>query len=97
MAVVTKRIRFIPSVLRLAVRQPLLEALAYPDRRVQYEASLTLARALPPTAFNGDYRVVPLLASAVRTGAAAFVVVASVFVFTFRNGGERPPTESASV
>ncbi len=56
-------------------RQPLLEALAYPDRRVQYDAALTLARALPTTGFEGDYRVVPTLASAVRTGAQSFAMV----------------------
>lgn len=49
-------------------RQPLLEALTYPNRRVQYEAALTLGAALPQQAFAGDYSVVPILASAVRMG-----------------------------
>ncbi|MHC4211309.1 MAG: hypothetical protein ACYSWT_16530 [Planctomycetota bacterium] len=56
-------------------RQPLLEALRYPDRRVQYEAALTLGRALPGQRFPGDMAVVPLLASAVRTGDQSFAVV----------------------
>jgi hypothetical protein len=56
-------------------RQPLLEALRYPDRRVQYEAALTLGRALPSQRFPGDIAVVPLLASAVRTGDQSFAVV----------------------
>ncbi|MHC4218474.1 MAG: hypothetical protein ACYSU7_08460 [Planctomycetota bacterium] len=57
------------------VRQPLLEALRYPDRRVQYEAALTLGMALPGQRFPGDIAVVPLLASAVRTGDESFAVV----------------------
>ena len=56
-------------------RQPLLEALRYPDRRVQYEAALTLGRAMPSQRFTGDGRIVPLLASAVRTGDESFAVV----------------------
>jgi len=59
-------------------RQPLLEALRYPDRRVQYEAALTLGRALPSQRFPGDIAVVPLLASAVRTGDQSFAVVIGV-------------------
>ena len=56
-------------------RQPLLEVLDYPDRRVRYEAALTLGRALPASGFAGDHLVVPLLASAVRTGNRSFAVV----------------------
>jgi CheY-like chemotaxis protein len=56
-------------------RQPLLEAMFYPDRRVQYEAALTLARALPHQGFSGDYAVVPLLASAIRAGGRLFALV----------------------
>lgn len=56
-------------------RRPLLEAMDYPDRRVQYESALTLARALPKEGFAGDYTVVPKLASAVRTGDRQFAVV----------------------
>jgi len=49
-------------------RQPLLEAVRYPDRRTQYESALTLGRALPITGFSGDFAIVPTLASAVRSG-----------------------------
>jgi len=56
-------------------RQPLLEALQYPDRRVQYESALTLGRALPRERFAGDVAVVPLLASAVRSGGESFALV----------------------
>jgi hypothetical protein len=56
-------------------RQPLLEALSYPDRRVQYEAALTLGRALPAQPFSGDYSVVPLLSSAVRMGNKSLALV----------------------
>ena len=59
----------------LAGRQPLLEALQYPDRRVRYEAALTLGRALPRQRFPGDVTVVPLLASAVRTGDESYAVI----------------------
>ncbi|UCD75471.1 MAG: hypothetical protein JSV91_00850 [Phycisphaerales bacterium] len=56
-------------------RQPLLEALQYPDRRVQYEAAMTLGRALPQQRYGGDFAVVPLLASAVRTSNQTFGLV----------------------
>lgn len=56
-------------------RQPLVEAVYYPDRRVQYEAALTLGRALPKQGFSGDYSIVPLLASAVRAGGQLFAVI----------------------
>ena len=56
-------------------RQPLLQALQYPDRRVQYEAAMTLGRALPRQHFAGDFAVVPLLASAVRSSNQTFALV----------------------
>ncbi len=46
--------------------RPLVEAMLYPNRRVQYDAALAIGGALPVDAFPGDERVVPLLASAVR-------------------------------
>jgi HEAT repeat protein len=58
-------------------RQPLLEALRYPNRRVQYEAALALGKAQPTTTFVGAERVVPLLASAVREADAQYAVVVS--------------------
>lgn len=59
----------------LAGEKPLMRAMYYPDRRVQYEAALTLASTLPKESFTGSYRVVPLLASAVRSGGDMFAVV----------------------
>ncbi|MCA9284846.1 MAG: hypothetical protein KDA22_06520, partial [Phycisphaerales bacterium] len=56
-------------------QQPLLECLRYPDRRVQVESALALATALPEQPFPGDFSVVPLLASAVRTGNQVFAAV----------------------
>lgn len=56
-------------------RRPLLEALRYPSRRVQYEAALALAAAQPTAPFDGSDRVVPTLASAIRDAAARFAVV----------------------
>ncbi len=50
-------------------RAPLVEALGYPNRRVQFEAALALAAAQPATAFGGADRVVPTLAGTLR-GAA---------------------------
>lgn len=58
-----------------AGRMPLLEALTYPSRRVQYEAALALAKAQPQTAFVGSDRVVPVLASSIRGATSQFAVV----------------------
>ncbi len=41
---------------KVRTRQPLLEALQYPDRRAQYEAALTLARRCPGRAFPATSR-----------------------------------------
>lgn len=56
-------------------RYPLLEALTYPNRRVQYEAAIALGTASPAETFRGAERVVPLLASAVRDATARTAVV----------------------
>lgn len=58
-------------------RKPLLEALRYPNRRVQYEAALALGAAQPQTEFDGSRRVVPILASAIRDASAKFAIVMS--------------------
>jgi hypothetical protein len=55
--------------------QPLVEAMFYPDRRVQYESALAVAGTLPSDSFEGSYRVVPLLASAVRSGDQLYAIV----------------------
>src|SRR5690606_38930535 len=59
-----------------AESQPLIDAMRYPDRRVRFEAAFTLAAALPDKSFNGQERVVPLLAEAVsQTGTPNVLVV----------------------
>jgi hypothetical protein len=59
----------------LSGEKPMIRAMYYPDRRVQYESALTLASTLPKKPFTGSYRVVPLLASAVRSGGDLFAIV----------------------
>ena len=56
-------------------REPLLECLQYPDRRVQYDAALVLGGSLPSKGFTGDNQVVTLVASAIRAGENSFAVV----------------------
>ncbi|HZW10856.1 MAG TPA: hypothetical protein VFF69_13220 [Phycisphaerales bacterium] len=56
-------------------RRPLVEALGYPNRRVQYEAALAFGAAQPSSPFEGSDRVVPLLASAVRDASAQYAMV----------------------
>src|SRR5262249_47065322 len=56
-------------------RRPLLEAIAYPNRRVQYEAALALGAAQPRQPFQGSERVVPILASAIRDASARYAIV----------------------
>jgi hypothetical protein len=56
-------------------RTPLVEALAYPNRRVQYEAALAIAAAQPNAEFPGADRVVPTLAGSVRGATQQFAAV----------------------
>jgi hypothetical protein len=58
-----------------AAATPLLAALTYPNRRVQYEAALALAAAQPTTAFPGSDRVVPTLASTIRNATTMYAIV----------------------
>ncbi|MBX3386642.1 MAG: hypothetical protein KF768_08740 [Phycisphaeraceae bacterium] len=59
-------------------RRPLLEALRYSNRRVQYDAAIALANAQPTEPFDGSDRVVPILASAIRdVGTKYAAVIAS--------------------
>jgi hypothetical protein len=51
-------------------------ALEYPDRLVRFEAAFTVASALPQQGFNGQNRVVPILAEAVsQTGRPQVLLV----------------------
>ena len=59
----------------LGSRKPLLEALRYSNRRVQYEAAMALGAAQPRQPFEGSDRVVPILASAIRDVGAKYAVV----------------------
>ena len=57
--------------------QPLVEAMRYADRQVRFEAAFALAAALPQTPFQGQDRVVPLLAEAVsQSGMPGVLIVA---------------------
>ncbi|MCB9849053.1 MAG: hypothetical protein H6814_11650 [Phycisphaeraceae bacterium] len=59
----------------LGDRKPLLDALRYPDRRVQLEAALALGGANPSEAFPGSERVTPILAGAVRNAGSRYGIV----------------------
>lgn len=54
---------------------PLVSALVYPSRRVQYDAALALAASQPAEAFAGSERVIPTLASALRFAGEKYAVV----------------------
>lgn len=53
----------------------LVEALSYPNRRVQYDAALAISAAAPTQGFSGSERVVPTLASALRDAGTQYAVV----------------------
>lgn len=56
---------------------PLVEALGYPNRRVQIEAALAFGKAQPTETFARAERVVPILASSVRDSSSRFAAVVS--------------------
>jgi HEAT repeat protein len=66
-------------------RNPLLEAINYPNRRVQYEAALALAAAQPQNAFTGSDRVVPTLASSIRGASVQYAVVVANDAETYQS------------
>lgn len=53
----------------------LVDALSYPDRRVQYEAAIAIGSANPLTMFEGAERVVPILAEAIREASNRYALV----------------------
>ncbi|MEM8738634.1 MAG: hypothetical protein AAGG38_09180 [Planctomycetota bacterium] len=56
--------------------RPLVRGLGFPDRRVRFRSAQALAHAMPTESFESDFRVVPVLADAVRqTGAPMALVV----------------------
>lgn len=56
-------------------RQPLLEALGYPNRRVQIESALALGSSQPRQTFTGAERVIPILADAVQDAETRHAVI----------------------
>lgn len=58
-----------------SARQPLVEALSYPNRRVQYESALAIGASQPAAAFSGSDRVVPTMAAAVRDASSKFAAI----------------------
>lgn len=56
-------------------RRPLVEALGYANRRVQYEAAIAFGAAQPAESFSGAERVVPLLASAIRDASDRYAMI----------------------
>ncbi len=57
-------------------KQPLVQALEFPDRVVRVRAALALGNALPKTGFSGSALVVPVLADALTaTGQDRYVVI----------------------
>jgi hypothetical protein len=63
---------------------PLLDALNYPNRRVQYEAALAIAASQPTVMFSGAERVVPTLAGAVRDAGEAYALVVGRDIETYQ-------------
>lgn len=58
------------------LQQPLVLALAFPDRQVRIKAALALGAALPKTPFMGAKDVVPVLAEAlVATGSRSALII----------------------
>lgn len=55
--------------------QALVSAMQYPDRLVRFEAAFAAAAALPQSRFEGQERVVPILAEAVAQTGKPYVVV----------------------
>ena len=56
-------------------RRPLLDALRYPNRRVQYESALAIGSAQPKDAFEGAETVVRTLGSSIRDASAKYALV----------------------
>jgi DNA-binding response OmpR family regulator len=55
--------------------RPLVDALTYPDRRVRYDAAMTIASADPRTSFGGAELIVPTLASVVNDAGTRYAMV----------------------
>lgn len=55
--------------------RPLVDALTYPDRRVRYDAAMTIAAADPRVSFSGAELIVPTLASVVNDAGTRYAMV----------------------
>lgn len=55
--------------------QPMIEALTFPSRRVQYEAALTIARSQPANSFADADNVIRTLSAAVRGAGERYAAV----------------------
>jgi hypothetical protein len=71
-----------------SARKPLLEALKYPNRRVQYESGIAIGTAQPRDPFEGAHTVVTTLASTIRDASTKYALVVSN-----REEFERPSTD----
>jgi len=60
---------------RSSGQSPLIAAMTYPSRRVQYDAALAIAASHPRSGFQGDQRVVPTLAGAIRFAGTSYALV----------------------
>ncbi|MFI4870723.1 MAG: hypothetical protein ACIARQ_02835 [Phycisphaerales bacterium JB061] len=60
---------------RRSGQSPLVAALNYPSRRVQYDAALAIASSQPRAGFQGAERVVPILASSIRFAGTNYALV----------------------
>ena len=58
-------------------RSPVVECLAYADRRVRFDAAIVLARSLPQMQFPQDSSVVPTLSSMLRSTGMMGAVIAT--------------------
>ncbi len=56
-------------------RRPLLDALRYPNRRVQYESAIAIGTAQPKDAFEGADAVVRTLGSSIRDASTKYALV----------------------
>ncbi len=70
------------------VRKPLLEALKYPNRRVQYEAALAIGTAQPKDPFEGAPSVVRSLGSSIREASAKYALVVAPTTELQQNASE---------
>lgn len=56
-------------------RRPMVDALRYPNRRVQYDAALAIGASQPREGFPGSEQVVRTLASSIRDASAKYALV----------------------